>query len=402
MPHVYVTAVLCAFSLFNIAPYADDATGETNGGSEHGELDSSSDKSGETPGESGSSAPRGIPLPEVEGLATGPKSEILNYIAQGHLANRTGIRNWSGKVIVKDKISRGGAPAYRTTFRVNFVVDATQDAFRWDRETLEAFEYKDGQEIAFDNGLGPESGMRKASDFYRLKPFADNSGRHHISVGPTSGMKLGPASVDFSPMYYFTDYGQELDDRFQYFYEQSKYTAWHWTTTREGSLVTVSLNATNLVNTYVVDIDQGCNLVELVNFNFTDPERKILEVGTRQQWEWIKVGDVWVPDFVRFSNDNRKKDTLLERTIEWSDHVVNGEIAPDEFTVAKMGARDGDYLVDVRSATRLVLGKKSPETTTPAPRSSRFYIILVNVLVLLVLVAIYLVRLVRRRSNPTI
>lgn len=295
----------------------------------------------------------------------GDRVEVINTAAQLHRANLGLLRTWQGTFVVTDKLTLRGQPRLRSAFHVTYAVDTVAGSLRWNRRTTEAVGFEDGREVAGE--LKVENGMKVGDDFYRYGPCLPGDGQI-ISVNAPSYMRPAPVSTDFSPLYFFTDHGQALDDRLKYFYENSGRPGWHWKTSRAGDRLTIESVIPNSVNRTVVNLATGGNLVE--SYQLTkSPDGKVIQQESKMVIEHKKIAEIWVPSRVTYYNDDKPHDTRAERTIEWQDQAVNEPLPADAFTLAAVGARPGDEVVDMRSGTRALvpgLPKQARPTTPPA------------------------------------
>jgi len=64
-------------------------------------------------------------------------------------------------------------------------------------------------------------------------------------------------------------------------------------------------------------------------------------VPLEAEWSYtyVEVNGVWVPNSMVFKQSGAAEG--IETRIEWVSQVVNEPLAADEFTMARMGAKDG-------------------------------------------------------------
>jgi hypothetical protein len=335
----------------------------------------------------------------------GPRVEILNVVVQEHRANLGRLQTWTGTALIADKTSRNGQLESKTKYDVAFAVDRVHDAFRWDRRTVETARYENGKEVpGLPEGLWSESGMRKGDDFYRLGPRKPDARGQIASVNTPAAIHPGPASTDFDPLSFFGAHGQDVAERFRYFYEYSGNPALTWKTTRDHDRLTVESDVGVSVNRYVVDLAQGANLVEWYLLD-RDATGKEPQGETKMTWEHEQVAGVWVPKKVVYYDEDRRRGTRSDRTIDWRDQRVNEPLPADTFSLATLGVRPGDQVVDMRSGARAVVPSDEPRSAArPRPDGKddrlRRWLLAAGGVLLALLAAAWLARTyVRRRRG---
>jgi hypothetical protein len=333
-------------------------------------------------------------------LPHGPRLEILNVVVQEHRANLGRIRTWAGTATIADRIKYQQKLVASTDFAIDFVVDRVGDAYRWNRKTLQAMAVDNGKELTTAPAeLRLEGGMRKGDDFYRNGPRTAQATGQIVNVNGANAINLGPASTDFDPLYYLTDYGMNLAERFQYFYEYSGSPSFNWKTEHRGNRVIVQSEVAVSINRYVVDLSRGATLAESYQLTRDDSGNEVQE--SKFTFECENVAGVWVPKRVTFYNEDRIRETRLDRTIDYQTQHVNGPLSDDAFSLAALGVRPGDEIVDMRSGVRATvpgaphnlvpLSGPQPTAVSPLLWGALF----VNVLLVAALIAWWL----RRQSS---
>ena len=71
------------------------------------------------------------------------------------------------------------------------------------------------------------------------------------------------------------------------------------------------------------------------------------------QVEIVRRGGVWVPNTVLVEDDRRiPEDSRLRYEMRWRSNAVNRHVPPEEFTLAAIGLRPGDWVTDARTGAR--------------------------------------------------
>lgn len=328
--------------------------------------------------------------------------ELLRLVASGHQANVERIRSWRGSVQLTDTSIQEGGPKLYKVSQVEFAYDRIQKAMRWNRY------YKDFVRTEADGTVNHPNfkstcGMLKAGTLYRLLDLS--KGIEKNKIGPTvtvssEGLGLGPVSEDFDPMYWFTDHGQPLEDRFKFFYTNSKKEGFdHWQVTRHDNRVIMEYikegngGIGKFMNRYEVDLSQGCNLVA---YDASEPS-----VTEKWRLSFTSTAGVWVPKRISYECVHIKS-SRVAREMEWIENVVNEPLSSAEFELETLGVKSGDRVYDTRIDSEHAF--KSPDVRTKASKSlGRFYF-LITITLLIAGIALFLIarriRGVRRRGQP--
>ncbi len=319
--------------------------------------------------------------------------ELLKLAASGHQANKERIRTWSGSVQLTDTNIEEGGPKLHKISHVEYAYDCIRKAMRWNRHYKE-FVRTEANGTVTHPSFKSTCGMLKEGALYRLldlsKGIEDNKTRPTVTVSSERPI-LGPTSEDFDPMYWFTDHGQPLEDRFIFLYKNSKDKGLnHWQVTRHDNRVIVEYVEGNdgrdkLMNRYEVDLSQGCNLVA---YDASEPS-----VTEKWRLSFTSAAGVWVPSRISYEcvHVNRSR---VAREMEWVENVVNEPLSSTVFELETLGVTKGDRLYDTRINSEHVF--KTPEGRPKVSKSlGRFYFLVLNALVIAGIVLFLITRRIR-------
>jgi hypothetical protein len=135
---------------------------------------------------------------------------------------------------------------------------------------------------------------------------------------------------------------------------------------KEGDNVVLRLNSDKQADSplalYNFDLSKGANLTR-VEMRRSVPGDRLESIWT---WSWKKIGGAWVPDEVT-------KDSVVmepspsKRSVKmrWIENEVNVDLEKDEFSLVKLGARQGDAIQDYRTNERRIVTYASYPTRQP-------------------------------------
>lgn len=342
---------------------------------------------------------------QVPSFEPRPRVEVLNRVAQEFRINLGKLKTWQGAFVVTDTMQVGGKVAGTKKYHVTYCVDQTKESFRWNRKTIEETVASGGATNPGD--LTYESGMRKRDTFIRYGPKKLSSSHGAAATsGPTNLINYGIRSTDFDPMYFFSDFGSDLGNRFDFFYQHSGDFTWHWKTSVVADRVQVESVVNIGTNRYVMDLSKGATAAELF---LQDRDEKSQTVTQETKWtgEYRQVNDVWVPHLIMIYNETKANSSRTNRVVEWIDQKVNEPLPEDAFSTAAMETLPGDIVFDRRSGTQMVVPGEiirmgSPDQRPPdAARSNfRWLLVAISVCVLGSLFVWWIRRRLNRRGTP--
>jgi hypothetical protein len=340
-------------------------------------------------------------------MATDTEAPLLRKAAAISRANRSLLVSWTGVVRKVDRFTEDGKVTAEDVATIRFAYERDQGQLWWDRVVDRSMRISDG-EMKEGVFVSREGGLR-ADDtvtFVDDSPRPDGTRAMSVTQHAPDGIVFGADGRTFDPTYYFSGVSESIADRFTglaRFQDESDESV---VVTSAGPMVSVALGGATPVNTYVVNLAKGGNLVEYIG---NSPQ-----TTTVYRIDWTERNGVWVPE--RFAFTNTVDNTVSERTVEWIEIHVNQPIDPKTFTIDNLGLTPGVTIYDTRTKSRTQYGMKGgtdlhdgtvlPDGTMRPPAesplneppsrfgNSRRVLLIVNaVLVLLLGVAI----LIRRR-----
>jgi len=250
-----------------------------------------------------------------------------------HRRSLASLPNWRGTVHMFSR-----APTDPHTCDVSFVYDRAQNAVRWERRFLSPPQ-KDGTS-APDR---IENGMVKDGVYYKFGPFAVNDPEQKrtlvISVPDYGDHRFYAA---FDPRWYL-----RFDEDLLLYYHETwnrlpSPSAW-----KEGSVVIFEMRDGETTNRYEYDLSQGGNQIRSC---YLAPSEILEDSRCYKQ-----VDGIWVSDRYRYKHlelaEDPADDVCFEETADFSKHVMNQPSDATEFSVNRLGVRQGDRIFDKRTQT---------------------------------------------------
>ena len=322
-------------------------------------------------------------LPDFEGDA-----ELLNLVAVQNRANYEALMTWRGRLRIKEFNSKPGRPDRRYENTVDFAFDRGLEAKRWNWSCDKFKMISEGTEQDGPN-VGFQSGMLKDGAYYQLRPVQSTSqvSRRTVTINAAEEFSFSPHSTDFDPMYYLTDHGELLWQRFDTLYKRSlQGKAKGWRVSRSG--VVVSLDKTVdvpeygiVVNKYQVDLAKGANLI---SFESSDPS-----VTESHTLDYEEVEGVWVPKHLDYLNKNSNSGKVYRREAAWEESVVNDASDESLFSLASLGALNGDLVRDSRANLKYVIGATDDigdgESVSKTIFNWTWFLIIINLVIVFLL-----------------
>jgi hypothetical protein len=74
---------------------------------------------------------------------------------------------------------------------------------------------------------------------------------------------------------------------------------------------------------------------------------------SKYEWEWQKLGGMYVPSAYRHDSQtdgDKPRDDQIR--LKWKKNIVNEPLDDEEFSLAKMGLRVGDLVMDERDRSQ--------------------------------------------------
>lgn len=345
-----------------------------------------------------------IPFPHQAVAQMRGDVELLKIAATAMRENRERIRTWRGEASVVDSIRVGDSIREETWSSATFAYDRMQNTTRWNWTYGKGYTHDGDKKTARpDRQLGFDNAMIKDGMLYRLKSIKGTPDTRDGSLdiglyGDLGGVRRGVRSRDFDPVYFLGC--NKGDEMLMFRYGHSSLKPWSCASvSRKQDLVVFEVDTPVVLNRYTYDLSRGANLVayEAVEKSQKDDS----PVGSAHHAiEYAMQSGVWVPTTAKFEDTQYGTATTTIREVKWTESVVNEPLPADAFSLAKLGARRGDMLIDTRSNTRSrIQDEHLPPLTVDAPARSRTFLIWGSVALLLVAILLVVVRLRRRASK---
>ena len=274
--------------------------------------------------------------------------ELLKTVALANQANYESILTW--KSDVSEEIISSTGDNYEQTLKAQceMAYDQLKQAVRWNKTPKEFYDEKDGERKIDKTDFHGyyESSMFIKSSYYN---YIDNKNPDEIDKDfyilkiDDPKKAAGWSEYSFDPRLLLADpHGHPIFVSLMLYYKDLKDSEPGYVNiNRSGDLVTLELAIIkNLSNKYVFDLSKGGNLVEWVG--------KQNGLVITQKCTFENISGSWVlKTFYKTNYDpTRKEVTTRKRTLEFSNSVVNVPFEEDEFTVKKMGVKEGEMIQD--------------------------------------------------------
>jgi len=279
-----------------------------------------------------------IPSTCLGGMA-GDK-ELFLLVAAGFKANMENVRSWKGQATVEMQTAGDpGGSGTRRKASADFVYDRDTEAVRWAWRQTEGV--RDGKaETPY-----VARGMLHRNRIYRLslmrldEPPA--AALLRIDPRPEGPVPVAAWGDEFHPMAHFKQIGHDTPRIMEWYYENADNPKIiGGSIKKEGTLITVEVGDHAVVNRYVFDTAQGCNLVSYY--------AKDSAVEESHSFSYAAVDGVFLPASATHKNVNTSGNAPRTMTVnvEFDKNVVNASVGAEEFTLEKLGVRPGDRIVD--------------------------------------------------------
>jgi thiol-disulfide isomerase/thioredoxin len=279
--------------------------------------------------------------------------ELLKTVAQHHKANFGSLMTWKGEAFEEVLSTRGDNYDYMVRSKCTFAYDKSQNAARWNKQPQEHRMVVDGKKVR--NILASyNSGMVKGKSSYKYSAPGQRDGKDVFRLviyrlkGPRSFVFTDIFTLD--PRYFFADpaAGHPIYDRLMLMYDNAdniiKPASNVMYVKRVGDLVIMEtwMPEHKCTEKHVFDLSVGGNVIEYLN--------KYPKAETVHKFQYEQQSGVWVPKSFKWMNITEKQKGAgalkTSRTIHWSNSVVNVPFEEDEFTLEKLGVKDGDDIDD--------------------------------------------------------
>ncbi len=277
-------------------------------------------------------------------------AELLKTVALKHKTNLESILTWKGEAFEERTSTIGDSYEYMLKNKCTFAYDQLQQAVRWNREPQEIRFLKNGKP-QYSMNSNFNSAMIKGQTSYDYKGSGlDPNGNvtYHLVIGePERVEKKGNHGLN--PKYFFKNCRSiPLYDKLMHLYNNANNPELIETyVKKEGNHVIITsdttVNGQPISEKFVFDLSAGGNLIDYYNKGPT--------YENHREYEYEDNSGVWVlKSFKKVNKTHKTNGEILKSTriINWSNSVVNVPLKEDEFTMEKLGVKQGARVSDHR------------------------------------------------------
>lgn len=299
--------------------------------------------------------------------------ELLKTAAEKYCANLEKLKTWRGEV----KWFQKGANSSRhessnIECSIDFACDLTLPAKRWSIKIDKQINVKDGQEkILRDQWT---YSLQRDGTYYDLLYDSKTKDSHHIAyIKDKPYMKPGLNYGSFDPLYYYNVLDQNVETFCTTLYKNANLENMSaYSITKEENIVIIKLKRKTdpqPSTVYQIDLSKGSNFTKIESFHNSDNSSQ----NSIKEWIWQEISGMWVPK--EFTMDhivilpNPKEEHYR---ITWLKNEVNISLSKDEFSLVKLGLRQGDQVQDSRTHSSYTITDNSfppPYNAKPAEQT---------------------------------
>ena len=275
--------------------------------------------------------------------------ELLKTVALANKSNYESILTW--KCDVYEEINAAIGDSYKRTLNSECVMvyDQLEQAVRWNKTPQEHFIEEEGKRRIdeTDNNNYYNSSMFKKATYYYYEgdwqPDEPNN-RFYILTINDAKKAQGLSEFSFDPrLLLATPFGKPIYSRLMFLYENVKDSdPGDANVSRSGDLVTLEMSNDKLIDKYVFDLSKGGTIVEWYNYNKTN------NVVNTLKCTYENKSGAWIlKTYYKTNYDPRQEDIYTQtRLLKFNNSVVNVPFEDDEFTIEKMGIKNGEEVQD--------------------------------------------------------
>lgn len=280
-------------------------------------------------------------------------------------ANLEQLRTWQGLAVVEDRQAGEGQPSWRAQGTIEFVLDRDRKATRWNST------WRNGTvgDEAKRQGLCEEisRGIVIEDAFYYLHvPKQSPKEQYTALVLPLTQIEHATRRTQhFQPLDFFAATGLTPAKSFQFYYDNRDAAtkgAVQRLVKRQQNLIVMELKDSQGHERFEADLNVGANWTRIENENAREGSSELFAIG------YEKAGDVWVPKSYSYKHRELRDAKIVNewaREVRWTKNVVNASIDQIEFSLPKLGLRQGDIIRDTRTKSETVVSGSE----FPVPRS---------------------------------
>ncbi len=269
--------------------------------------------------------------------------ELLKTVALANKANFESILTWRSDVYEEQKATEGDSYKRTLNSQCIMVYDQLKQAVRWNKTPKEYLLEEDGKRKNYDmdNSTDYTSSMFINSTYYNYvsnRQPGDPNDKFYILTIDDAKKAQGLLNYTFDPRLLITLNGEPVYNSLMFFYEHAKDVN-NISVSRSGDIVTLEYLDNKLDDKRVFDLSKGGNLVEWYNKGTAENDRKCT---------YENKSGVWVLKtyYKTYSGQAQRGIDLETRLLKFDNSVVNVPFKDDEFTVAKMGIKNGEMIQD--------------------------------------------------------
>jgi hypothetical protein len=231
---------------------------------------------------------------------------------------------------------------------IEFIYSSKRSATRWSWTVEKEVWTKDGVKKV---GMTPRTyaSMLKYLSLYRVARVdrLGPGGSRTIEIIDPDRPRDEFESYAFDPMAYLSAGGCDLDEMLQTCSNSVKDPEIDdCSMSRNGDRVVVNVKHEGMSHRYTVDLAQGASVV-------AGGES---DADGRRSWscQWERLDRIWVPQEIVLEVRGSEQATFFRRKVKFVESVLNEPLQDNEFSLAKLGARNGDVVFDASANVRYV------------------------------------------------
>ena len=275
--------------------------------------------------------------------------ELLKTVALANKSNYESILTW--KCDIYEEINAAIGDSYKQTLNSECVMvyDQLEQAVRWNKTPQEHFIEEEGKRRIdeTDNNNYYNSSMFKKATYYYYEgdwqPDEPNN-RFYILTINDAKKAQGLSEFSFDPrLLLATPFGKPIYSRLMFLYENVKDSDQDAVNvSRSGDLVTLEMSNDKLIDKYVFDLSKGGTIVEWYNYNKTN------NVVNTLKCTYENKSGAWIlKTHYKTNYDPRQEDIYTQtRLLKFNNSVVSVPFEDDEFSIDKMGIKNGELIQD--------------------------------------------------------
>lgn len=293
-------------------------------------------------------------------------AELLRLVAKANKSNLERIVTWQGQAKIADKLVSPNGVQSVIHSAADFVHDASRESTRWHWETKQAYEERNGTRVPLPEQFETIDEMIKPEGYYNYSPgfipFGSDKLERTLAISPreTFMEHANATSRSFSPLWYFKIEGLPVHRQLMWYYDRRDLKKFsHKVVSRSGDIVTYESRFTYgdapAINRYRFDLSKGGNLVEVY--------LEDAYTSTLRKWVYAEQKGIWVPKSYTVMTENKQPGVAPAKTsareVVFAQNVVNEQVDPTEFSLAKFNLKFGARVSDARIGVSWIYGRET-------------------------------------------